>query len=60
MATTDDRASDDAEDSGYGASRSGDTEDAPDQVQPEREPPTEAERASDNYANTDEAASPAA
>lgn len=44
----------DAEDVGYGASRDGDLDDTPDQVQPEeREPQSGEEAKQDNYANTD-------
>jgi hypothetical protein len=46
---------------GYGAAEDGDRRDAPDQEQPDqperREPPTDEEVQSDNYANTDEGSS---
>lgn len=39
---------------GYGAAIEGDLEDAPDQDQQTREPPSEEEADQDNYANTDD------
>lgn len=55
MAANDDHP--DTEDVGYGASREGDLDDAPDQVQPEeREPASREEAKQDNYANTDDEA----
>ncbi len=57
MAAKNDDDSLDTEDVGYGASREGDLDDAPDQAQPdEREPASDNEAEQDNYANTDEAA----
>ena len=54
MTTNDDQL--DTDDVGYGASREGDLDDAPDQVQPEeREPASREEAKQDNYANTDDA-----
>jgi hypothetical protein len=44
-------------DTGYGAAREGDREDAPDQAQQRREPPSDEEAEQDDYANADDARS---
>jgi hypothetical protein len=54
MTTTEDRAPN-PDDTGYGAAREGDRDDAPDQAQQHREPPSEHEAEQDDYANTDAA-----
>ncbi|HET9437765.1 MAG TPA: hypothetical protein VFO64_06165 [Gaiellaceae bacterium] len=50
----------DPDDAGYGAAREGDVEDAPDQAQQRREPPSDEEDAQDDYANAGEHTSPPA
>ena len=52
MTTTDDRAPN-PDDTGYGAARERDRDDAPDQAQQHREPPRDEEAEQDDYANTD-------
>ena len=42
------------DETGYGAAIDGDMEDAPDQEQPTREPPSVEEADQHNYANTDD------
>jgi hypothetical protein len=51
---TEDRAPN-PDDTGYGAAREGDPDDAPDQAQQHRESPYEHEAEQDDYANTDAA-----
>jgi hypothetical protein len=54
--TTEDRTAD-PDETGYGAARQGDLDDAPDQEQQQqREPPSDEEVEQDNYANTDDQA----
>ena len=50
---TQDTEAPDVDEPGYGAAREGDLDDAPDQAQQRREPPSDEEAAQDDYANRD-------